>query len=434
MIFNKMKVLYIDTTNSGISGDRFISSLLGLIPNPNDILNEIQSLKNLLPGVSKLYVELEKVFRFEIKVNQLKIVVKESKNHRKAELLKNTLNKYLENNTFSIKAKNYAMNVLNSMIQAEMEIHGELLNKIHLHELSSVDTLIDILGSTRALDILGVFKEDFRVFTSVLPLGGGSIKGAHGLLPVPAPATLHTIQNSNLIVKNGPIEDELVTPTGAALLTNLNPIVKSPKLKIEKVVYSTGQKKFENFLNVLRVSYGVLKKFIAKGQISPFFKKYKEKVSVIETNIDDVSGEIIGNFITIMESKQILDIQVLQSITKKNRPGYVIKILCHPKDKYNIIQEIINELGTLGVRYYTINRIGVERKIEKFQFQLEDKYYEIKYKISYINKESGKKIINIKPEYEDLKNISQHSGYPVKKLEFIIQSKLFEEAHKNNKI
>jgi len=143
-----MKLLYIDAINSGISGDMFLASLLGLIERPNEILDDLKSLKDYLSGISKLEINLIGKKISGILVNQIKIDVKESKSHRSPKSLINALNKFLEEKHFSDKAKKYAISVLNSLIQAEAEVHGELIEKIHLHELSSVDTLIDILGVT----------------------------------------------------------------------------------------------------------------------------------------------------------------------------------------------------------------------------------------------------------------------------------------------
>jgi len=168
------------------------------------------------------------------------------------------------------------------------------------------------------------------------------------------------------------------------------------------------------------------------------FQKYLEPVSLIETNIDDVSGEILGNFIKVMENEKILDIQIIQSITKKNRPGYIIKILCHPEFQYKIIEKIFNEIGTLGIRYNVINRICIEREIKKIKISIENNEYDLCYKISFIQIEGKKKIINIKPEYEDLKKISIKTGIPVKNVMarayYFLNQNYIIESEKSNSI
>ena len=420
-----MRILYLDLNNSGISGDMFLASLLGLVSNPNEILEELTELKNYLPGVSKLNIELMKILRSGIETNQLKIEITEKKDHRSATTLRNSLNAYLNDKKFSDSAKNYADKVLNSLIQAEAEVHGELAENIHLHELSSVDTLIDILGVTVILDAINGFDDMFKIYCSKIPLGGGKVKTAHGMLTVPAPATLKILEKSSLLTYGGPIESEIVTPTGAALLTNLNPKITQflPEMEIKKTIYSTGQKSFKNFLNIFRLYYGNAFDTDSVDSFHPL-QKYVEDISILETDVDDVSGEILGDFINKLKKEEILDVQIIPSITKKNRPSYIIKVLCHPKNTFGLIEKLIHELGTLGVRYYTMNRVCIERTQEKRNVEINGKNYEVNFKISFIKTLNNKDIVNIKPEYEDIKKISEDSGIPVRKIQIRLQGYL----------
>lgn len=423
--------MYIDATDSGISGDMFLASLLELISNPIELIDELKELKNYLKGVKNIDIDLIKVKRNGIVVNQLKLDIEETKNARSTKSMKSSLEDFLDEKEYSEAAKKYAINVLETLFHAEAEVHGDLIENIHLHELSSVDTLIDILGVTKALDQFGCFEENFIIYCSKIPLGAGKIKTAHGILPIPAPATVKILEKSNLVSESGPVESELVTPTGVALLSNLKPIYsKYPnEMILEKVVYSTGNKEFKDFSNILRIFYGKSSKS-ENVSLSTFLYKYIEDVSVLETDVDDVSGELLGNFMNILETKQILDIQMIPSITKKNRPSHVIKILCRPENNFEIIDTIINELGTLGVRFNTIKRICIDRELIKSKITILEQDYEITYKISYFQTENKKKIVNIKPEYENLKEISKISGLPVKDVLIYAQEllkKLYEQ-------
>ena len=429
-----MKSLYIDTANSGISGDMLLASLLSLVSDSNEIIADLKELKHFLKGVSHIELELIKVKRMGVVVNQLQLGIKESKNHRTSNALYNALERFLIEKNFSEPAKIYAKKVLNTLFEAEAEVHGDLVENIHLHELSSVDTLIDILGVTKALDKLGGFNESFEYYYSKVPLGGGSIKTAHGILPVPAPATAKILELSELVVFGGPIENELVTPTGAALLVNLNPKFArfTNQMKIIRITYSTGQKKFKNFSNVLRLIYGENEETTIPPNMDPL-QKYVEDVAVLETDVDDVSGEMLGNFINTMENENILDIQVLPSVTKKNRPSHIIKILCHPQNSFEILHKMINELGTLGVRFYTIKRVCVDRKFEKSKIDINSKTYELNFKISYVKMDEEINVINVKPEFEDLKRISKESTLAIKDILFYCQSEIkkhFENSKK----
>ena len=420
-----MRVVYLDLNNSGISGDMFLASLLGLVQDSGVILQKLESLKNYLSGVSRLEIKLVETEHSGIQLNQLKIDIDESKDHRTAKTLQNALNEFLFNSNLSEGAKDYSNRVLNSLVQAESEVHGDLVEKIHLHELSSVDTLIDILGVTTTLDTIKFFDDDFNIVCGKIPLGGGVIKTSHGLLAIPAPATIKILEKSNLITYGGPIESELVTPTGIALLANLNPTFLQylPEMNILKSVYGTGQKTFKNFSNILRVFYGESKELTSLN-LDSYLQKYIEQVSILETDVDDVSGEIIGNLVDILEKKHVLDIQILPSLTKKNRPSHVIKVLCYPEQIFDLIETIIHEVGTLGVRFNTVNRVCIERKVEKKNIQIDEKIYEVDYKISFIKSKKGVELINIKPEYKDLKKISISSGLSIKKVQLLAQAEL----------
>lgn len=420
-----MKILYLDCINSGISGDMFLASLLGLINDNNEVLEHLNGLKHYLEGVSQLKIEFVKIEKSGIQVNQLKIEIQEDKHHRTPKTLQSALNKALDDYNYSDPARAFAREVLNSLFQAEAQVHGELIEKIHLHELSSVDTLIDILGVTKVLEKIGYFHEDFKIYCSRLPLGGGEITTAHGILAVPAPATLKILENSEITLQSGPVEGELVTPTGAALLVNLHPISKAffNNLKLKRVVYGTGLKKFSKFSNVLRIFLGEMEKE-QYTKTESIFEKYMEDVIVLETDVDDVSGEIIGHFIHKMEESKVLDIQVLPSITKKNRPSYVIKILCHPSMSDIILEDMFSELGTLGVRINHTKRACIEREIESVKVVINQNTYDINYKISYFIKDDLKQIVNVKPEYEDLKKITTKTGLSIKEIMLLTASEV----------
>ncbi len=428
-----MKSLYIDATNSGLSGDMFLASLLGLNDDSNKILSDLKELKDYLKGVSELDLELLKVKRMGVEVYRLKLLIKESKNHRTPDELTNALERYLEDKQYSKSAKEFARNVLNTLFKAEAEVHGDIVEKIHLHELSSVDTLIDILGVTKALDNLGGFTGDFTYYCSEIPLGGGNIKTAHGILPVPAPATIKIFERSKLVVMGGPIESELVTPTGAALLVNLNPKFTkySNQMKILSVSSSTGQKEFKDLSNILRIFYGELVEKVNNQTLLPL-RDYIEEVVVLETAVDDVSGEILGNFVQILEDEDILDIQIIPSITKKNRPGHIIKILCDPKYSFDLIHKTLLELGTLGVRFYTNKRVCIDRKFEKTTIKINNDKYELNLKISYIQLHDSIKIINVKPEFEDLRRISKQTNLTIKEILTYCQSEVEKHFRNNN--
>ena len=418
-----MKLLFIDTTNSGISGDMFLSGLMGLLEETRDIVENLRKLRDYLPKISIFDINFIQVKRSGVNVGQLDVKIKESKHGRTPKILLESLNKFMVDFNFSKEGIDYANKVLNSLFEAEATVHGDLAERIHLHELGSIDTLLDILGTTMVLEKLGCFNDDLVISTSRLPLGGGRIKAAHGILPVPTPATLQILEESNITSILGPIESELVTPTGIALLNALNPKTQNDEMIIEKIAQSTGQKTFNEFPNILRIYYGKTEEKQTLER-SSLFDKYVEEIAIIETDVDDVSGEIIGNLISILEEKKVLDIQVIPSLTKKRRPSNIIKVLCDPKMKTEIIELLIKELGTLGVRFQLVKRVCIERFLKQKEINIENEKYMVTFKISYYKSNQGYKVINIKPEFKDLKLISKKSGVPVKIVEMHAQEKL----------
>ncbi|MHA1725322.1 MAG: nickel pincer cofactor biosynthesis protein LarC [Promethearchaeota archaeon] len=428
------RCLYIDAKNSGISGDMFLASLLELALNSERILNQLRTIPQFLSGVSKFEIGLLKTERRGLKVNQLEVKIKEKKNHRTANVLRESLEAFLNSVPISSEAKHYAKNVLLSLINAEVKVHGKDIENLHLHELSSIDTLLDIAGVALALDDLKLFENEVQIYCSTIPLGGGIVKTAHGMLPVPAPATVKIIENSGLRVEGGPIDSELVTPTGAALLANLKPKFKDhlPRMRVEKIGQGCGQKKFQDFLNVLRLYHGVVEKSTIEFLGIARLKNYIEEVAELETDVDDVSGEILGNFIKLMEKENILDIQVIPALTKKNRPSHVIKILCKPDNVFEIIEKMMEELGTLGVRFHVIERVCIDRTIKPYNILINETQFQVKHKISFLETIDGKKIINMKPEYEDLKKISNTTKIPIKKLQRLLSRQVSDDDFSNN--
>ncbi|MHA1146723.1 MAG: nickel pincer cofactor biosynthesis protein LarC [Promethearchaeota archaeon] len=421
-----MRTLYIDASNSGLSGDMFLAALLKLVPDPDVVIRLLNELKYYLSGVNELKIKLQEVNRFGLSVAQMNIIIKENKSHRTVKELKSSLHRFLDEKELTSGAKDYAKSVLESLISAEAEVHGKSMDKIHLHELSSVDTLIDILGVTMSLDQLDIFNPDVKIMCSKIPLGKGSIKIAHGIVPIPAPATAKILKRSDLIVFNGPVKGELITPTGAALLTNLKPTLTNMEMVLNNISYSTGEKEFKDFPNILALYYGNKDEKYMLGA----FEKYLEPVIVLETNVDDISGELIGDFINRLPSEDILDVQIIPSLTKKNRPAHLIQLLCNLGKEESLIKKLFADLGTLGVRIKKLNRICVERKVDYLNINIDNKRYTIDYKISYIDLENERQIINIKPEYESLKKISEATKKSVREIQSYVSKHLLDIRNK----
>jgi pyridinium-3,5-bisthiocarboxylic acid mononucleotide nickel chelatase len=285
----------------------------------------------------------------------------------------------------SIKA--LGIKIFRKLYEAETKVHGR--HKVHLHEVGAIDAIVDVMGASIGFDKLGI-KE---VYCSPLPFGFGPIHHAHGLLPNPAPATAVIMKGSPIYRRN--IKGELVTPTGAAIIST---IVKSfsdmPKLELKSLGLGAGTSDFHE-PNVLRL-------FIGESKVS-----YKDDLILsIETNIDNMNPELYGYVIEKLMKAGALDAYTTNIKMKKGRPGIMLTALCRIEDKEKIEETIFNETSTLGIRTYVIKREKLDREIRT----IKTRYGKIAVKIGKMNG----KIKNVAPEYEDCLKISKKNNVPLK--------------------
>ena len=251
-----------------------------------------------------------------------------------------------------------------------------------------------------------------KVYGMPVALGGGRIKAMHGILSVPAPATLEILKN--VPVFGGPVNFELTTPTGAALLvnfvdefTNFYPIIIN-----KNVGYGAGKMEL-SLPNTLRIIEG-------NSELE------SDRVSILETNLDNVTGELMGNIFNILMNKGARDVSIIPTLTKKNRPGYLLRVIAKPVDCDVLSELIIRETGTLGVRVIPfVHRNIASRKIVPVQFHINGIEVEIRIKVGMI----GKDIISVKPEYDDVRKVSYEIGMPLKDV-MDRANKVFNEIYK----
>jgi len=234
--------------------------------------------------------------------------VDEKVHERKGTEIKKCIQDSIEKLTLSEKAKNFAISSIDVLMQAESKIHGYPLMSVHFHEASSIDTVVDIIGTAIALDDLKFF--DDHIVTSPVAVGSGTVTFSHGTTSNPASGILEIFRNSNIIIYGGNVKEELTTPTGASLLVSLTNECSEfyPSLKVKSIGYGAGKKDFEGFSNVLKIVQGVEDNILVK-----------DSVKVLETNVDDVSGEILGNLIEKIMSKGAKDVTISYAITKKRK-------------------------------------------------------------------------------------------------------------------
>ena len=382
-------VIVIDPQIAGISGDMLLSALVNLGANKSKIIDGIKTAEKFLDGSEIKKIDFESVKKHGIEATTLVLEVNEKVHERKGTEIKKCIQDSIEKLTLSEKAKNFAISSIDVLMQAESKIHGYPLVSVHLHEASSIDTVVDIIGTAIALDDLKFF--DDHIVTSPVAVGSGTITFSHGTTSNPASGILEIFRNSNIIIFGGNVKEELTTPTGASLLVSLTNECSEfyPPLKVKSIGYGAGKKDFEGFSNVLKIVQGVETNILVK-----------DSVKVLETNVDDVSGEILGNLIEKIMSKGAKDVTISYAITKKGRPTNLISVICDSNSFHDIMNLLISETGTLGVRVRTSERFTVPRSLESIPVTIDGQNFTVHYKT--VNKNSK----NFKLEFDDVKQIS----------------------------
>jgi len=382
-------VIVIDPQIAGISGDMLLSSLIDLGADKNEIIEGIKKSEKFLSNSNIKKIDFKKIQKHGIESTELILEVDEDVSKRKGIEIKKAILDSVNELNLSIKAKTFAESCINSLISSESKIHGINEDSVHFHEASSIDTLIDIVGVTIACENLKLFEE--KIVCLPISVGGGTVSFSHGTMSNPASAVLQIFKNSNLNIQGNNAKEELTTPTGACILANLtnNPIEYYPSMNITSIGYGAGQKNFDTFSNVLK---------IIKGSED---NSKKDLVKILETNIDDVSGEILGHLIEKIMEQGAKDVSIYPGITKKGRPTNLVCVICDENVVDTIIDTLVLETGTLGIRISDSNRIIVPRTNHSFSLAFDGKSFEVNYK-----KSSYKGKTHFKIEFDDLKNIS----------------------------
>jgi len=234
------------------------------------------------------------------------------------------------------------------------------LTSVHFHEASSIDTVVDILGTTIALDDLHFFDDE--IITTPVAIGGGTVTFSHGTTSNPAFAILEIFKNSGIVISGGQTKEELTTPTGASLLANLTKTCLEfyPPMKIKSIGYGAGKKSFDGFSNILKIVQG--------EKVTDY---QKDSVQVLETNLDDISGEVLGHLIERLMSNGAKDVTIAPAITKKGRPTNLVTIICSSDSMNELIDLLISETGTLGIRIRTSDRYVVPRSTISISIQIQ---------------------------------------------------------------
>lgn len=331
-----MKLAYLDCA-SGASGDMMLGALVDAGVPLEQLNAAVESLG--LPGCR---LQSEEVKKKGFRATQVTVVYQPEHVHRRL----GDIREMIDRGQLSEKQKSLAGRIFTRLAEAEAKVHGVGVDEVHFHEVGAADSIADIVGSAVGWDLLGVD----RIVASEVPTGTGKVKIAHGLCSIPAPATAELLLGIPLA--ESAVRCELTTPTGAAILATLvDAFGPLPSMRIEQIGLGAGQRDLDEQPNVLRLIVGQ-----AEAEQTP------EQVCVLETNLDDISGEMIGYCTSRLWEAGALDVYTTGIQMKKNRPGVKLSVLCRPEDVEPIEAILFTETTTLGVRRWTVGRKVLSRQ------------------------------------------------------------------------
>jgi uncharacterized protein (TIGR00299 family) protein len=383
--FSIMKIAYFDCF-SGISGDM----VLGALVDAGCPLAQIEA--GLQPlGLEKWSISSEKVKRGALVATKVNVNSTEDHHHRGLSIITGRIEKA----GLAPRAAERATRIFRRLAESEARIHGVSIEEVHFHEVGAVDSIVDIVGSAIGFELLGIEK----FACSPLNVGGGTVKTAHGILPVPAPATADLL--SGKPTYTGVISRELVTPTGAAIVSTLcDEFGTQPAMSVSQIGYGAGSADFKEQPNVLRIQIG--------DSAEKSVTAWDERITVIEANLDDMNPQIYGYFAEKALHAGALDVFATPVQMKKNRPGMLVTLLCAPELADKLADLLFSETTTIGIRSYEAQR----RVLAREAVSVETQYGAIRMKVARLNGH----ILNAAPEFDDCRRIAEERGVALKQV------------------
>jgi uncharacterized protein (TIGR00299 family) protein len=401
-----MKLAYLDCS-SGISGDMFLAALIDAGVPGDQLFGE---LKKLSLGFYEF--KRTRAVRGSLVGTRVDIRVPEGQPHRHL----SDIHALIEKASLPEKVAGRALKVFQQLAEVEGKLHNADPNKIHFHEVGAVDAVLDIVGTCVGLELLEISE----LVCSPLNVGSGRVNAAHGSLPVPAPATAELLKD--IPVYSTGVEGELVTPTGAALVTTLaSEFGPLPHMKIAKIGYGAGAKDFPGHPNIARLFVGERTEIIAGMPGLPG----DEIVSVIEANVDDMNPQLYGYVLEQALAAGALDVTCSPAQMKKNRPGLTISILCEPNKSDALSQLLFEQTTTIGVRIYEARRKVLDRE----QVTVQTPYGTVRVKVA---KRAGE-VMNATPEFDDCQRVAKEKSVPLKQVMAAAEAAYYQEHKKTEK-
>ena len=387
-----MKTLYFDCF-AGASGDMILGALVGAGVDQTALREGLQLL-----DVSNFDVTFRTVDRSGISSTRAVVTTEEEHHHRHLA----TILKIIDRSRLAERVKQRASLIFTRLAQAEARVHGTGVEQVHFHEVGAMDAIVDVVGACIGFELLGVE----RFVSSPLHVGSGTVEMAHGRFPVPPPAVVELLRDVPTYATD--VIGELVTPTGAAIISTLaESYGPMPAMRVGATGYGAGGREYERFPNVLRVMVGE-----GEGDAA------NEKLFVVETNLDDVSPQILGHLMGRAFERGALDCYFTPVQMKKNRPGVLVSILCRPRDKDEMTRLLFDETTTLGVRSHEVERRALPRE----SVSVETRFGTISVKIA---RHEGR-VTHVTPEYEDCRAAALSSNVPLRDVESAARAAYFK--------
>lgn len=395
-------VVVIDPQVSGLSGNMFIGAFIDLGADKKKVEEVIV---NYATEFGDLTVNIDKKIKSGVMTTYADIESRDNSSRHLKDIITKldeiTSKKYSENEIV-IKSIELSKRIFKTLGDAESEVHGKSIEELHFHEVGCADAVADIVGASYAYHLLRF--DDEKIYSLPVATGNGTVKTQHGILPVPAPAVIRILKNVPTL--GGNVNTELATPTGCAILVNITDeyIDSAPLLKNKRVGYGSGKKDLET-LNALRI--------IQSEDIST-----ENSISILETNIDTLSGEILGNLFDKLLDEGARDVCITPTIMKKNRPGHIVKVISKNENAEHLVKILMEETGTLGVRILPHVHRGVAiRENVVHNMKIDGNMEKIRFKVGEIDGN----IIKCSAEYDDLKKLSEKTKIPVKDLKDFVE-------------
>lgn len=333
-----MRIAYLDL-NSGISGDMMLGALVDAGADLAAIQAGIDSL-----GLPSCRLVAQEVKRRGYRARKVDVEYEPEQKHRHL----HHITDMIDRSSLTPRQRELATRIFQRLAEAEAKVHGTTIRKVHFHEVGAVDSIADIVGTAIGIDLLGIE----RLVSSPVPTGSGQIQIEHGLVGIPAPATAELLRG--IPIAPSTVQAELTTPTGAAILAALvDEFGPPPAMKIEQLGYGAGTKDFPTQANLVRLLVGVSTQPLSVAS---------DQVWLLETNLDDVSGELIGHCLTRLWEAGALDVYTTAIQMKKGRPGTQISVLASPEHVSRLEELLFFETQTLGIRRTLVARHKMPRQ------------------------------------------------------------------------